>query len=169
MTASAQDEFADALRNAHLPDGTDVFVEAELDVGGTRHTIRRTLEADYAKKQICGSRLEIDRSPADESQLATLGIILSEPPLAAPILMQHTLGYLFSARPQERSQYFKALLEVSDLDAVSNEIQTAVDEFDQAEPLVAAIEGCIAAAPSLGTGLQPLLGKWDALPSSMTP
>ncbi|MFO7904266.1 MAG: hypothetical protein R6U98_16500 [Pirellulaceae bacterium] len=79
--------------------------------------------------------------------------------------MQHTLSYLFSARPQERSQYFKALLEVSDLDAVSDEIQAAVDEFDQAEPLVAALERCVAAAPSLGTPLQPLLGKWDALPS----
>ena len=165
MTASAQDEFADALRNAHLPEGTDVFVEAELDVSGTLHTLRRTLVADYAKKQNCQSRLEVDGSPADESQLASLGIILSEPPLAAPILMQHTLGYLFSARPKERSQYFKALLEVSDLDAVSTKIQIAIDEFDQAEPLAAGLERCIAAAPSLGTALKPLLGKWNTLPS----
>ncbi|TWU62372.1 recombination protein F [Crateriforma conspicua] len=163
MMASAQDEFADALRNAHLPSDAAVYVEAEVDLEGNCHTIRRTLEADYAKKENCRTRLEIDGAPAEESQLASLGIALSEPPLSAPVLMQHTLGYLFSAKPQERSQYFKALLEVSDLDALSAEIRGAIDEFDTAEPTVAALERCLAVAPLQST-IQPLLGKWKKLP-----
>src|SRR5688572_27232345 len=98
LSASTQDEFADSLRNAHLPDTTPVYVAAEI-IGsdGKPHQLKRTLKEDYGKKSSCVSILEIDGAPAGPTQLAALGLVLSQPPLAAPILMQHTLGYLFSA------------------------------------------------------------------------
>jgi len=52
---------------------------------------------------------------ANEPALLPLGIVLSQPPLRGPVLTQHALGYLF--RPaQERATYFKAVLEVTDLE-----------------------------------------------------
>jgi DNA repair exonuclease SbcCD ATPase subunit len=44
LMGSGQDEFADALRNAHLPAGTPCFVQATVvDGHGSPHTIKRTL------------------------------------------------------------------------------------------------------------------------------
>ena len=123
LMASSQDEFADALRNAHLPVGQQVYVAAKLiAAAGASHEIKRILTADYTKKQDCKSRLEIDGKTATKQQLATLGITLSQPPFAAPVLAQHTLSYIFSVRPQDRATYFKALLEVTDLDDLRNDI-----------------------------------------------
>jgi len=117
LLASSQDEFAGALCNAHIPDGTSVFVQTEV-VGsdGKKHTIRRTLTSDYGKKEDCRTALQIDGKSANEPALLPLGIVLSQPPLRGPVLTQHALGYLFSARPQERATYFKAVLEVTDLE-----------------------------------------------------
>ena len=64
-----------------------MFVAATLrTANGTEHTIKRTLISDYAKKQNCQSKLEVDGVSADANTLATLGILLSQPPLAAPVL-----------------------------------------------------------------------------------
>ena len=127
LMASTQDEFADALRNAHIPAGMPVYVEAEITgADGKPHKVRRTLVSDYAKRLDCRSMLQIDGKDAKESDLVALGIVLSQPPLAAPILAQHTLGYLFSARPQDRATHFKRILEVTDLD----ELRGAVAALD---------------------------------------
>src|SRR6516165_1249036 len=123
LMASGQDEFADALRNAHLPPGTACFVQATImGDDGTSHTVRRMLKSDYGKKQDCETKLEIDGAAVSQTDLAGIGIVLSQPPLRAPVLAQHTLGYLFSARPQDRAGYFKALLEVTDLDEFRNAV-----------------------------------------------
>ena len=117
LVASTQDEFADALRNAHMPVDMPAYVEAEItSVDGKPHKVRRALISDYTKRQDCQSTLRIDGKDAKESDLAALGIVLSQPPLAAPVLAQHTLGYLFSARPQDRATYFKKIFEVTDLE-----------------------------------------------------
>ena len=117
LTASTQDEFADALRNAHMPVDMPAYVEAEItSVDGKPHKVRRALISDYTKRQDCQSTLRIDGKDAKESDLAALGIVLSQPPLAAPVLAQHTLGYLFSARPQDRATNFKKIFEVTDLE-----------------------------------------------------
>lgn len=123
LMASSQDEFADSLRHVHLAATTPTFVAATIaDENGNERALKRVLEADYAKKQPCRSRLELDGRTVDETALADLVIVLSLPPLAAPILAQHTLSYIFSVGPQNRSTYFKALLEVTDLDTLRNEI-----------------------------------------------
>ena len=123
LMASSQDEFADALRNAHLPPGEQVYVSGTvIGPDGASHQVKRVLTADYAKKQDCKSSLEIDSKPGSEADLVTLGVSLSQPPLAAPVLAQHTLSHIFSVRPQDRATYFNALLEVADLDDLRNGI-----------------------------------------------
>ncbi|MXX87894.1 MAG: AAA family ATPase [Boseongicola sp. SB0677_bin_26] len=119
LVASTRDEFADSLRNAHLPAEMCTFVEAVITgTDGKSHRIRRTLISDYAKRKDCQSALQIDGRDATQTDLATLGILLSQPPLAAPVLAQHTLGYLFSTGPQERATYFRRILEVTDLEVL---------------------------------------------------
>jgi hypothetical protein len=57
------------------------------------------------------------------------------------VLAQHTLGYLFSARPQDRASYFKALLEVTDLEDFRN-LVAGLDKniAVPANPLIAKLE-----------------------------
>lgn len=121
--AGVRSEFSDALRNAHFPPNELVFIEAEI-IGsdGNSHILRRTLTSDYTKQQDCLSKLEINDVEADEGELSAIGIVLSSPPLVAPVLAQHTLGYLFSAGPQERTNYFKTALEVIDLEELRNTV-----------------------------------------------
>src|SRR4051812_33748009 len=89
LMASSQDEFADALQNAHLPPGTRAYVQATIAApDGSERTIKRVLKTDYGKKQDCETILEIDRKPAAETDLGPLGIVLSQPPLRAPVLAQ---------------------------------------------------------------------------------
>jgi DNA repair exonuclease SbcCD ATPase subunit len=142
LMASSQDEFADALRNAHLPAGTEVFVQAVIVcANGIARTIKRALKNDYGKKQDCETILQINGKAAIEADLAGLGIILSQPPLRAPVLAQHTLGYMFSARPQDRASYFKALLEVTDLEDFRNQVAALENDIVvPADPLVGKLE-----------------------------
>jgi hypothetical protein len=155
LVASSQDEFADALRNAHMPAGVPVFVQADIvDPAGVTYTVRRRLVSDYGKKQDCTTALEIDGTQANEQALVNLGVMLSQPPLRAPVLAQHSLGYLFSARPQDRTDYFRALLEVSDLEA----FRTAVAGLDaelngSSDPILKKLDAAVsvqAAASALG-------------------
>jgi len=119
ILGSSKDEFCDALRNAHLPATTPVQVRAEVLCGdGQSRQLTRTLIEDYSKTATgCRSRLEIEGQPAAEGDISSvLGIALSQPPLRAPVLTQHTLGYIFSASPAERATYFRAVLDTQDLE-----------------------------------------------------
>lgn len=130
LTAGSQDEFAGALRNVHVGEDDEVYVQATIEASdGTRHVIRRVLAKDFEKRAPCESRLEVDGKAATQDAIRALGIVLSQPPMQAPILLQHTLAYLFSAKPGDRSAYFKALLEVNDLDDVRRELQNAIATF----------------------------------------
>lgn len=156
MMASSQDEFADALRNAHLPINQEVYVGANIVApDGTEHEVKRVLTADYAKRQNCASRLEIDGAPAEESDLVSLGIVLSQPPLQAPVLAQHTLSYIFSVKPQDRATYFKALFEVTDLDELRNIIAgLEADLVQPTDPPLAPFDAC-----AVHRLMQPVLSK----------
>ncbi|KIU52344.1 MULTISPECIES: ATP-binding protein [Bradyrhizobium] len=118
LLASAKDEFSRALRNAHIPDTVAVFVEAHLVCpDGVCRRLRRTLTADYDGSTSCVSTLEIDGASCTESDIETrLGLRLLLPPLRAPILAQHTLGYVFTASPTDRAAYFRAVLDTQDLE-----------------------------------------------------
>ncbi|MEO8963632.1 MAG: ATP-binding protein [Gammaproteobacteria bacterium] len=126
LLSSTQDEFADSLKNAFISDKTDIYVEAEFQNSESRiFKVKRTLIQDYGKKNDCSSTLEINDLLATENDLVKLGVPLFQQPMPASILMQHALSYLFSARPQDRSSYFKALLEVTDLDEFRNSVLEA--------------------------------------------
>lgn len=145
LMASGQDEFADCLRNAHLPATSDVYVTAKVMTSdGTDHTLKRVLTADYGKKQECASHLEIDGAIASEDDLVKLGFVLSQPPLRAPVLAQHTLSHIFSVRPQDRATYFKALFEVTDLDDLRNQIAGLATELVMpADDFLAKFDRCV--------------------------
>jgi hypothetical protein len=158
LMASSQDEFADALRNAHLAVGEDVYVAARITASdGTPHDIKRVLTGDYTKRQNCTARLEIDGAAATQTDLTKLGIVLSQPPLEAPVLAQHTLSYIFSVGPQDRATYFKTLLEVTDLDDLRNEIAALAEDLKPPDhPLLTKFDACAATTllkPSLAAAL----------------
>jgi hypothetical protein len=124
----------------------DVYVSAQVTaIDGTDHTLRRVLTADYGKRQNCASRLEIDGAIATESHLSRLGFALSQPPLRAPVLAQHTLSHIFSVRPQDRATYFKALFEVTDLDDLRNQIAgIAIELTAPVDDLLTKFDTCVA-------------------------
>lgn len=138
LLASAKREFADALRHAHLPRCEDVVVIADIeDAEGRVHRVQRRLVRDYTGRDPCQSELTIGGNQA--SDLTTIGIRLSRPPLEAPVLMPHTLRYVVSAEPQERTEYFKAVLEVSDLEQIRNAISDAKNQLPAPTSLAATI------------------------------
>lgn len=155
LMASSQDEFADALRHAHLAPDDEVYVAAKIeDAAGAAHDVKRTLIADYGKRQDCQSRLEIDGAPATASGIASLGIALSQAPFEAPVLAQHTLGYIFSVGPQDRATYFKALLEVTNLDEFRTSVANLGSEAKPPQnPLATKFDKCCA-MPALKPALQ---------------
>ena len=146
--ASAAREFSDCLRNVHLPSGTEVSVEAEIvGADGVAHVVKRRLQSDYSATSACTSTLTVDGAPAND--LLRLGIRLSHPPLAAPVLMQHTLRFVLSAKPQERTDYFKALLEIGDLERIRVAIDRAKPQTTgQSDPVLQKLDRC-GAAPEM--------------------
>ena len=120
LLANTKDEFTEALKNAHISPSHAVVVEACVQcIDGKIRRLTRTLLEDYKRGAAAGcvSRLEIDGSLCSESDIAAiLGLRLSQPPLRAPVLAQHTLAYLFSVSPTERATYFRALLDTQDLE-----------------------------------------------------
>ncbi len=119
-----------------------VSVRAELtDDAGQTHIVERFLVSDYKANEDCKATLLVDGKPATD--LTGLGMKLSSPPIAAPVLMQHTLRYVMSAKPKDRSDYFKALLDVRDLE----EIRTAISDARRSlveirDPLLARFAKC---------------------------
>ena len=122
MLASAKDEFSEALRNAHVDHALPTVVEAEITChDGLVRRVSRTLIEDYRRGSAagCSTRLEIDGVVAREWESdieLVLGLRLSHEPLRAPVLAQHTLGYLFSASPTDRAAYFRAVLDTQELE-----------------------------------------------------
>lgn len=142
LLASEKAEFANALRNAHMPAGADTFVEGHISHNGKNHVLRRTLVSDYAKRKSAVSTLTLDGTEVDEGDLSKIGVQLSEPPTRAPILMQHTLSFLLSAQPKERSLYFKRILDVEDLEQLRSTILgLETDSIDS--PLLQAMDALL--------------------------
>jgi len=120
LLASTKDEFAEALRNAHIAPTHPVWVEANiLCPDGQTRTLTRRLVEDYKRGSAagCSSRLQIDGRVCTEDDIRDqLGLRLSHPPMRAPVLSQHTLGYLFSVSPKDRAAYFRAILDTQELE-----------------------------------------------------
>jgi len=155
MVASAKREFAQALRNVHLPQDEEVVVAAEIEDGnGGLYRIERRLVRDYTGRDPCESTLTVNGKPADD--LTAIGIRLSQPPLEAPVLMPHVLRYVVSAEPQERTDYFKALLEVSDLEEIRNAIAEAKNGLPKPTSDVVSVYERCRSHPKFGDKLESL-------------
>lgn len=156
LLGGSPSEFQDALRNVHLPPTAQVYVELGLEdrEGGTR-VVRRDLTCDYRGASDCASILTVDGTRVESVIIA--GLPLSDPPLAAPVLLEHTLRYAVSAKPGDRSDYFKAVLEVADLDVIRVEITALIAEREAAprHRLLAALMDA-AAKPLFAAALDPL-------------
>lgn len=133
LLAGAKDEFADSLRNAHIGESGMVVVEAEvLATDGKVYSVKRTLLDDYKRGGAagCTSRLEIDGANAIEDDLTSrLGLIFFPAPLRAPVLSQHSLGFLFSSSPGERAAYFRAVLDTQQLEDFRQAVAALPDQL----------------------------------------
>jgi hypothetical protein len=119
-------EHYSSLRCVHHPKGEQVIVAAGVvDASGVERRVARTLDLDLGRGQERTSTLTIDGQPA--TGVADVGLVLAEPPLCAPVLFQHSVRYALSAKPSERLAYFKALLELADLDQLTAAISAAVN------------------------------------------
>lgn len=124
LFGGAKTEYDRMLANVHLPEGdTGVWVEADIRCAdGVVRTVRRVLTADYSPTSDCASELAVDGQQAD---LNDLGIPFGDPPLAAPVLLQHNLRYVLSTEPNKRAAYFRSLLDLTDLDIVRSAVARA--------------------------------------------
>jgi hypothetical protein len=153
MLGGAKNEYDRSLRNAYLPDGERTAIRAGIeDQDGKERLVERELRTDFGRGQECSSFLTVDGVEVDD--LASIGMILAEPPLRAPVLFQHSIRYALSAAPTERLTYFKALFEIGDLDALANALKDVT--YGLADPVVgleAEIREC-----SSDSVIGPLLG-----------
>jgi len=131
LLGGAKAEYNDSLRNAHLPDGDDeVFVEAVVRTAdGSLHRVRRNLTGDFGRGSECESRLLVDGN--EVSDLSGVGLVLADPPVRAPVLLQHILRHALSTEPKQRVAYFKSLLSLSDLDLLRARVAEARKQLEQ--------------------------------------
>lgn len=132
LLGGAKAEYNDSLRNAHLPaTDTDVYVAAMVrDTAGDTHQVRRELVCDFGQGTECDSRLLVDG--VEVTDLDHLGLPLADPPVRAPVLLQHILRHVLSTEPKQRVDYFKALLELTDLDLLRDRVKAARVRVDSA-------------------------------------
>lgn len=119
LLGGAKAEYHEILRNVHLPVGDqDVWVAAGLrGRDGQVHEVRRQLLCDFGPGTECDSRLLVDG--AQQGDLSEFGLAAAPgSAVGAPVLLQHTLRHVLSTEPKQRVAYFKALLSLTDLDAL---------------------------------------------------
>lgn len=134
LLGGAKAEYHDSLRNAHLPAGDDaVHVDAVIRASdGTTHRVRRELVCDFGPGAECQSRLLVDGSPVGD--LTVVGLPMADPPVRAPVLLQHILRHVLSTEPKQRVGYFKALLSLTDLDRLRARVAAAGARLDARPP-----------------------------------
>lgn len=162
MLGGSKAEYHDSLRNAHLPaTDTNVYVAAMIrDAAGVTHEVRRELLCDFGQGTECDSRLLVDGVEADN--LDQVGFPLADPPVRAPVLLQHTLRHVLSTEPKQRVGYFKALLSLTDLDRFRERVRAARGRVEAEQPGSALRQvGTLAGTPaaSMGDAITVLLKK----------
>ncbi|WP_432489511.1 AAA family ATPase [Kineococcus sp. SYSU DK018] len=159
LLGGASSEYHHSLRNAHLPDGDDdVYVAAGVrSLDGTVHEVRRHLTGDFTHGSPCQSRLTVDGQCVPD--LAALGLPPGDSPIGAPVLLQHILRHVLSTTPKDRVAFFKALLDLTDLDQLRASLVQAKERMAQAPqgPALAALATLVGTpVADIITGLQVL-------------
>jgi hypothetical protein len=134
LLGGAKAEYNGSLRNAHLTDSdTDVYVHAQMrDAHGVIHEVRRELLCDFGQGTECDSRLLVDG--VEVADLDGVGLTLADPPVRAPVLLQHILRHVLSTEPKQRVGYFKALLSLTDLDLFRERVRAAHARVESEQP-----------------------------------
>jgi hypothetical protein len=163
LLGGAKAEYHDSLRNAYMPAAhREVFVAAGVrGPDGSVHEVRRELLRDFGSGSECTSRLTVDGVPRET--LNDLGLPVADPPVRAPVLLQHTLRHVLSTEPKQRVGYFKALLSLNDLDVLRNRIavaRAAMESRPFGETLAAARR---LAATAVGPAMRGLEDLADAI------
>lgn len=99
---------------------------------GVTHHVRRELLCDFGQGTECDSRLLVDG--VEVADLDHLGLPLADPPVRAPVLPQHILRHVLSTEPKQRVNYFKALLELTDLDLLRDRVKAARVRVESEQP-----------------------------------
>lgn len=160
LLGGSPSEYEKSLVNTHIGAAGAVYVEAGISTGPRKFTLRRELVSDYAGAGECASVLKLDDRVVDS--VSAVGIELADPPVEAPVLLQHSLRYALAAKPGDRSEYFKALLEVADLDIVRSSIKQLRSRVESApEPAVLKRLSLLLQEPAFGTVLARILETRD--------
>lgn len=158
LFGAALAEFHDSLRNAHLPAGDeDVYVAAGVrGANGTVYEVRRQMIGDFAHGSPCQSTLTVDGQVV--ADLSTVGLPISDPKVNAPVLLQHTLRYVLATQPKDRVTFFKALLDLTDLDQLRTSIAAVKAQLGAIPlgPALRAVAALGSTGPDVATGLAAL-------------
>lgn len=130
ILSSSKDEFANSLKNAFLSENELPFVELTVGDSEKETIVKRELLEDYGKKNDCKTKLLINGKESVNHDLFKVGFKFNQPPLSTPILLQHCLSYLLTARPQDRADYFKAIFELADIDTFRNAVEDEISKFE---------------------------------------
>ena len=68
---------------------------------GSLHRVRRILTGDFGRGAECESRLLVDGN--EVSDLSSVGLMLADPPVRAPVLLQHILRHALRRNPSNES------------------------------------------------------------------
>lgn len=159
LFGGAKSEYDRMLTNVHLASAPEVWVEADVRLADSRElTVRRTLITDYEQSRDCDSTFTVDGKDVDGSEWFRL--LLSPPPLQAPVLLQHNLRYALSTEPQKRADYFSAVLSLDDLKIITGALGEAKKRLEgfQTPELLSLLQGgansSTSAAPHLAAALK---------------
>jgi len=140
VTAITKSEFQNGLRNAHFTGET--WVEADIEhladaTTPATMTVRRRLVSDYPDGNAdCVSELECRDDDGNWTpwSFADIGYATWDDPVQLPMIFQHTLRYVCSVRPRERRDYFRALLDVSDIARLREQVRQATENLSLMPP-----------------------------------
>ncbi len=134
LVAITKTEFVDSLRNANY-DG-EVYIEAwikqDLEAAEQTFHVKRKLVSDYpANNGDCVSELSVESPDGTwtEFSFQNIGMPEWQTPDSLPIIFQHTLRYISSAKPSDRLQYFRELLDIGDISRFREAVRTTIDQF----------------------------------------
>lgn len=134
VVASTKTEYVDSLKNAFH--SGDVFVEAwisyEQDGSTQAAHIRRKLTVDYpAGNAECESILQREKEDGtwETFTFASIGLPNWNSPDCLPIIFQHTLRYVSAAKPSDRLQYFRELLDIKDITKFREDLKQVSDDY----------------------------------------
>lgn len=172
VVASTKTEFAKGLVNTHYVRGTWVGALLEIIKDGAPvqvHLIRRLLHDYPDGNASCVSELVLVDGNGVEAPVDFEGACGQQydHPITLPVIFQHTLRYVSSAKPSDRKQYFRQLLDVQDIAELRDVLQKHVGRLTE-RPSEAAEDTILTKLDKLAGEAQFIaLGRFlgDVLPS----